>query len=166
MIVQIRVDDRLIHGQVALLWGKELNTKGIVGANDHAAQDKTQAATLKMACPQGQRLLIRSVKDAIGVANDPRGKDMRIFMLTQTVADAYEVASNCKGNVQAVNIANVGRFDRSDDAKKKLLTTGVNLNPEDFEAARKLCELGIPVIHQVGTTDAKTKVADLLAKLG
>jgi PTS system mannose-specific IIB component len=166
MIVQIRVDDRLIHGQVALLWGKELNTKGIVVANDHAAHDKTQAATLKMACPQGQKLLIRTVEDSIKVANDPRGKDMRIFMLTQTVADAYEVASNCKGNVQGVNIANAGRFDRSDDVQKVLLTTGVNLNPEDLEAARKLCELGIPVIHQVGTTDPRTKVSDLLAKLG
>jgi PTS system mannose-specific IIB component len=166
MIVQIRVDDRLIHGQVALLWGMEINTKGIVVANDHAAQDKTQAATLKMACPQGQRLLIRSVKDAIKIANDPRGKDMRIFMLTQTVSDAYEVASSCKGNVQAVNIANAGRFDRSDDSKKTLLATGVNLNPDDLEAAHKLCELGIPVIHQVGTTDTKTKVSDLLAKLG
>lgn len=167
MIVQIRVDDRLIHGQVALLWGKELNTKGIIVANDHAAQDATQAATLKMACPQGQRLLIRSVDDAIKVADDPRGASMRIFMLTQTVADAYRVASEtAKGVVQAVNIANVGRFDRSDDAAKTLLTTGVNLNPEDLEAARKLCELDIPVIHQVGTTDAKTKVSDLLAKIG
>lgn len=165
MIVQIRVDDRLIHGQVALLWGKELNTKGIIVANDHAAHDATQAATLKMACPQGQKLLIRTVGDAIKVANDPRGKGMRIFMLTQTVEDAYRVASGAAGNVQAVNIANVGRFDRSDDAAKKLLTTGVNLNPTEVEAARKLCELDIPVIHQVGTTDAKTKVSDLLAKL-
>ena len=74
MIVQIRVDDRLIHGQVALLWGKELNTKGIVVANDHAAHDKTQAATLKMACPQGQKLLIRTVEDSIKVANDPAAR--------------------------------------------------------------------------------------------
>lgn len=92
---------------------------------------------------------------------------MRIFMLTQTVEDAYRVASEApSGVVQAVNIANVGRFDRSDDAAKTLLTTGVNLNPQELEAARKLCQLDIPVIHQVGTTDPKTKVSDLLAKLG
>lgn len=30
MVIQIRVDDRLIHGQVALVWSKELNTPGIV----------------------------------------------------------------------------------------------------------------------------------------
>lgn len=39
--MQLRVDERLIHGQVALMWGKELNTKGILVANDHAVQDAT-----------------------------------------------------------------------------------------------------------------------------
>lgn len=33
MIAQLRVDDRLIHGQVALVWTKELDTPGIVVAN-------------------------------------------------------------------------------------------------------------------------------------
>jgi len=165
MIVQIRVDDRLIHGQVALMWGKELNTKGILVANDHAASDSTQAATLKMACPQGQKLLIRTVEDAIKVANDPRGGSMRIFALTDCIQDALRLVEGAAGNVEAVNVANVGRFDRSDDGEKVLLTTGVTLNPDEVEAARKLCEKGIPVVHQVGVTDAKVKVSDLLAKL-
>lgn len=166
MIVQIRVDDRLIHGQVALMWGKELNTRGILVANDHAAADATQAATLKMACPAGQRLLIRSVDEAIQVANDPRGAGMRIFGLVDCVADALRLVEGAPGKVGGVNIANVGRFDRSDDAKKVLLTTGVTLNPQDLEAARKLAAMGLPVVHQVGVTDVATKVSDLLAKLG
>ena len=165
MIVQLRVDDRLVHGQVRLMWGKELNTKGILVANDHAAEDKTQAATLKMACPGGQKLLIRTIEDAIKVANDPRGAEMRIFALTDNVADALALVKGAPGKIGSVNVANVGRFDRSDDSKKVLLTTGVTLNPDEVAAARELCEQGIPVIHQVGVTDAKTPVSDLLAKL-
>ncbi|WP_274876028.1 PTS sugar transporter subunit IIB [Enterococcus lactis] len=34
MITQIRVDDRLIHGQVAVVWTKELNAPLLVVAND------------------------------------------------------------------------------------------------------------------------------------
>lgn len=165
MIVQIRVDDRLIHGQVTLMWGKELNTKGILVANDHAVEDAAQAATLKMACPQGQKLLIRGVEDAIKVANDPRGASMRIFCLTDNVRDAYRLAAAAPGGVGSVNVANVGRFDRSDDTKKALLTTGVTLNPDEVEAARSLCELDLPVYHQVGVQDVKVKVSDLLEKL-
>ena len=36
MITQIRVDDRLIHGQVAVVWTKELNAPLLVVANDEA----------------------------------------------------------------------------------------------------------------------------------
>lgn len=165
MIVQLRVDDRLIHGQVALMWGKELNTKGILVANDHAAEDKTQAATLKMACPQGQKLLIRSVADGIKVASDPRGADMRIFGLVASVADALTLVEGAPGQIGAVNIANAGRFDRSDDALKTQLVTNVMLNPDELEACRKLCETNVPVIHQVGVVDARVSVSDLLAKL-
>lgn len=165
MIVQLRVDDRLIHGQVALMWGKELNTRGIIVANDHAASDDVQAATLKMACPQGQRLLIRSVDDAVTVANDPRMDGMPVFAITANVADALRVVEGAPGKVQSVNIANAGRFDHSDETSKVLLVTNVTLNPVDLEAARKLCEKGIPVIHQVGVTDSRTRVSDLLAKL-
>ena len=61
MITQIRVDDRLIHGQVAVVWTKELNTPLIIVANDAAAQDEIMQMTLKMAVPEGAKLLIRTV---------------------------------------------------------------------------------------------------------
>ena len=40
MITQVRVDDRLIHGQVAVVWTKELNAPLLVVANDEAAKTK------------------------------------------------------------------------------------------------------------------------------
>lgn len=40
-ITALRVDDRLIHGQVAMTWTKQLRVQGIVVANDAAAGDNT-----------------------------------------------------------------------------------------------------------------------------
>ncbi len=54
----------MIHGQVAVVWTKELNTKLIVVANDHAANDKVMQMTLNMAVPDGVKCLIRTVDDA------------------------------------------------------------------------------------------------------
>lgn len=48
MIVQVRVDDRLIHGQVALVWTKELNTTRIIVANKHAVESDALRMTLSM----------------------------------------------------------------------------------------------------------------------
>lgn len=42
MIVCLRVDERLIHGQVAMTWTKELKLHGLVVASDEAASNELQ----------------------------------------------------------------------------------------------------------------------------
>ena len=165
MIVQIRVDDRLIHGQVALLWAKALGTRGIIVANDNAATNEAVKATLKMACPQNQKLLVKTVKEAQRVINDPRGKDMRIFGLTNCVRDALSIVQACPGLIGAVNLANVGRFDGSDSSTKTTVVTSVSLNPDELAAARQLGNYGIPVYHQIAPEDPQTSIANALSKL-
>ena len=63
-IVLVRVDDRLIHGQVALGWTRTVGATHIVVANDEVANDKTQVMLLKMASPTGVKASILSVEDA------------------------------------------------------------------------------------------------------
>ncbi|WP_461226210.1 PTS sugar transporter subunit IIB [Lacticaseibacillus suihuaensis] len=160
MIVQIRVDDRLIHGQVALVWTKELNTPGIVVANDNAAKTKAVQMTLQMATPTGKKLLIRSVQDAIRVFLDPRGKDMRLFVLVNAVQDAATIVAAVPG-VQAVNVANVGRFTQ-DAQDAQALSSTVMLTPPEVKALRQLAESGVPTFSQVLPSNAKQSVQALL----
>ena len=140
MITQIRVDDRLIHGQVAVVWTKELNAPLLVVANDEAAKNEVMQMTLKMAVPNGMKLLIRSVEEAIKVFNDPRGKDKRIFVIVNKVSDAVKIASNVI-DIETVNVANAGRFDKADPKDKVMVFPSVQLNPEELKAAHELSEL-------------------------
>ncbi|MDT2758208.1 PTS system mannose/fructose/N-acetylgalactosamine-transporter subunit IIB [Enterococcus xiangfangensis] len=140
MITQIRVDDRLIHGQVAVVWTKELNAPLLVVANDEAAKNEVMQMTLKMAVPNGMKLLIRSVEDAIKVFNDPRGADKRIFVIVNSVSDANKIAQNVE-NLAAVNVANAGRFDKSDPKTKTMVFPSVQLNPDELAAAKELSQL-------------------------
>ena len=59
MIVCLRVDERLIHGQVAMTWTKELKLNGLVVASDEAASNELQKMTLKMAVPEGIKCIIK-----------------------------------------------------------------------------------------------------------
>ena len=164
MIPSIRVDDRLIHGQVALVWSKELNCPRIVVANDDAAVNDVTKMTLQMATPTGIKLLIKSVDDCIKVFNDPRAKDMRMFVLTNNVADALKIVKSCPGLVESVNVANAGRFDDTDKSLMVQVTPQCILNPNELEA---LCELndqqGVSVYGQVIPTDPKTPASKMLA---
>lgn len=162
MIVQVRVDDRLIHGQVALVWSKELNTKHIIVANDAAVESDALRMTLQMATPAGQKLLVKTVKDAVRIAQDPRGKDMRIFALTNCMRDVLDLVKGAPGCVAEVNVANVGRFDKSDSATKVQLNDTIMLNPDELAAAKELCEQGIPVFHQLIPQHGKTSIAELV----
>ncbi len=166
MIVQIRVDDRLVHGQVALVWSKELNTNRIIVANKHAVESDALRMTLQMGTPVGQRLVVKDVPGACKIANDPRAAAMRIFALTNCMKDALEFVKGAPGQVETVNVANVGRFDKSDPSKKITLNSTIMLSPEELEAAKELCELGVPVYHQLIPSDTKTPLKTLIEKAG
>ncbi|WP_179394813.1 PTS system mannose/fructose/N-acetylgalactosamine-transporter subunit IIB [Lacticaseibacillus absianus] len=160
MIAQLRVDDRLIHGQVALVWTKELDTPGIIVANDNAAANEMVQMTLKMATPTGKKLLIRSVADAITVFNNPKASNMRIFALTNSVADALKIAQAVPG-IAGINVANVGRF--AENAKEATqLSATLMLTASELAALKQLATLDVPVFNQVVPSNAKTPISTLL----
>ena len=165
MIAQVRVDDRLIHGQVALVWTKELATNRIIVANKYAVENDALRMTLQMGTPPGQKLLVKDVPDACRIVNDPRADSMRIFALTNCVKDVLELVKGCPGKIEGVNIANVGRFDKTDPATKVSLNSTIMLNPEELEAAKELCGLDVPVFHQLIPSDPKISISGLLAKI-
>lgn len=162
MITQIRVDDRLIHGQVAVVWTKELNAPLLVVANDEAAKNEVMQMTLKMAVPNGMKLLIRSVDDAINIFNDPRGADKRIFVIVNSVSDANKIAQNVE-NIETVNVANAGRFDKSNPSTKKMIFPSVQLNPNELAAAKELAKLDrVNSYNQVLPSNPQLSLEDAL----
>ena len=58
MITLLRVDYRLIHGQVAMTWTQELGTDCILVASDAVVKDDVRKNTLKLARPSGVKLVI------------------------------------------------------------------------------------------------------------
>lgn len=165
MITQIRVDDRLIHGQVAVVWTKELNTPLLVVANDDAAKNEVMQMTLKMAVPSGMKLLIRSVDEAIKIFNDPRGKDKRMFVIVNKVSDATKIAKNVK-DIETVNVANAGRFDKCDPKDKVMVFPSVQLSSEELNAAHELSELThIKTYNQVLPSNPQIDLKKTLSQL-
>ena len=163
-IAALRVDDRLIHGQVAMTWTKQLRVQGIVVANDDAANDNTQKMALKMAVPAGIKVLIKPVDQAIRVLNDPRASKMRILVLTRTVKDALKVRKQV-GEIEFLNIGNTGRFDGIDVSEKQLLSSTIMLTDSEVQALRELVEVDPKTCMQQVPNDEKKLVKDVLGKL-
>ena len=163
-IAALRVDDRLIHGQVAMTWTKQLRVQGIVVANDDAANDNTQKMALKMAVPAGIKVLIKPVDEAIRVLNDPRAAKMRILVLTRTVKDALKVRKQV-GEIEFLNLGNTGRFDGIDVSEKQLLSPTIMLTDEEVQALRELVEVDPKTCMQQVPNDEQKLVKDIIGKL-
>lgn len=162
MIVQLRVDDRLVHGQIALVWSKCLGTSRIVVANDNAASNDTVKTVLNMAVPDGIKLLVRSVSDSYAVFNNPKSENVPLFVLTQNVTDALKVVQNCPGRVKAVNIANVGKFDNVPMNEKTPFLDGF-FSQKELDACKELVKIeGVEVYHQITPEKAQESVGKAL----
>ena len=133
----LRVDERLIHGQIAMVWSRELNLDGILVANDEVAKNETQQMALKMAVPSGVNVLIRSVDEVASILKDPRAKKKNLLVLVRTIQDASRLAEQVP-NMSYINIGNVGK---SVDGDKKILTQFVMLTETELASLEKLVEV-------------------------
>ena len=76
--------------------------------------------------------------------------------------DVLELVKGATGKIEGVNVANVGRFDKSDPATKIALNSTIMLNPDELAAAKELCEQGVPVFHQLIPSHPRTPLKSLI----
>lgn len=136
-IVLVRVDDRLIHGEVAVGWTRTVGATHIVVANDQAAKDHTQKMLLKMATPVGVKSTILSVAEAAAQLAAGKFRSDKVIVL---VRDPQSLLDLLSGGVpfSKVNVGNV----RATEGRERL-TKEVAASPEELKAWRKLDEIGI-----------------------
>ena len=88
MIQVLRVDDRLLHGQVAVAWTHHYKVDVILVANDHLITDKNMQVAFKLATPAGVTLSMKSLQGAVNVINNPKHASRRILVITKDLDDA------------------------------------------------------------------------------
>lgn len=135
--ITLRIDERLIHGQIAMVWSKELALDGIIVASDEVVENEMQQNALRMAAPSGVKVLMRSIDEAAEILNDNRSATKNIIVLVRTVRDAVRVVSNTK-YIDRVNVGNVGKMVEGD--RKKYAPT-ILLTKEESESLNELVKL-------------------------
>lgn len=156
MVKLLRIDDRLLHGQVAFAWTKSLGVDAIIVANDDVVKDDLIKMSIKMAAPPDVKLAIRSIDDAVKLVEHPKTKDMSIFIVVKNTRDALRLAER----VQMIQHINVGGIKKEDG--KQMLTRAVFVSDEDIQVINKLLEMGKEVEIRQVPTDSKKYIHELL----
>lgn len=160
MIDMIRVDDRLIHGQVALLWTKQLGINRIIVANDKVASSQLQKNALLMAAPEGVKVAIVPVDKAIKLVHDPRANSLKILMIVNNISDLKKLVESVK-SCGKVDLANYGRIS-GDINKMKKITSTVYLTSDDEKMVNEIIKKADNFVYQPLPTDKPEKIVDLL----
>lgn len=154
----LRIDDRLVHGQVAFTWVPALGVDTLLVANDKVARDDFQKMTMGLAKPAGTKLLIKSVSEATSFLNDEKNKSAKVLVLVNSVADAFAI---CSG-VNEVRSVNFGGLRARDGAK--LISKAVALTNDDEALVKELLHRGLELEVRQVPSDAKQKIADLISQ--
>ncbi|MCG6395733.1 PTS sugar transporter subunit IIB, partial [Vibrio alginolyticus] len=102
-IALARIDDRLIHGQVATRWTKETNVKRIIVVSDEVAKDTVRSTLLKQVAPPGVTAHVVDVAKMVRVWNNPKYANDRCMLLFTNPADVLRLVEDGV-EIKSVNI--------------------------------------------------------------
>ncbi len=133
----VRVDDRLIHGQVTVAWGSWLSPDRIVLANDEVAASPWRREMYSSTDSMGVAVTVVAVDEFVGCMSDGVWDDERVLLVVESPADLLRVV---RGGV-AVPDANIGGMHHA-PGKRELLPY-LYVNDDDVRALRELESLGV-----------------------
>ena len=154
MIKLLRLDERLIHGQIAIKWSRHLSVSHIVVINDDAANNEIIKKSLLMAAPPTVKVAIKGMDDGIKLLMDPRTAEMSILVLVGSPQEVLKLLNTVKG-IQKVNIGNYGRVAPKEGVEfRKTYRNNLFLYEKEVVILREILDTGVECIYQ--TTPEET----------
>ncbi|MFA5858826.1 MAG: PTS sugar transporter subunit IIB [Elusimicrobiota bacterium] len=155
-ITLIRIDDRLIHGQVVEGWLRYTHSNHVWVINDNAAGDELQQALLSLATPSYVKLSILSIQQALEKFKKKEHEADSVLVLFSNLPDLEKVVD---ANIK-IEILNIGGMHVC--AGKKLYFNHLGLDTQDIRILNKLFSMGVQIDSRAVPMDAKENIKELL----
>jgi mannose/fructose/N-acetylgalactosamine-specific phosphotransferase system component IIB len=138
-IALVRVDNRLIHGQILEAWIPYLKASCIVVVDDQVVADFFRETVIRMAVPSGVRVIICGVAELAETHQFSRGKGPKTIVLFSKISDAWE-ARSLGFLFDQLNIGNI-----YNEECKVCCTPAVLLSDVDILDINRLRDAGVKI---------------------
>ncbi|MEZ4485508.1 MAG: PTS sugar transporter subunit IIB [Syntrophotaleaceae bacterium] len=146
-IVLVRVDNRLIHGQILESWIPTVRADCIVVANDQLAEIAFQKVLMESAVPKGIKVAIGTIEEMAKYLCSGEIAEQRVLLLFADPQDALQ-AHRLGVDFTELNLGNLhGGKD------KKRVSCTVALNNDDIKNLQALEDEGVKVVLQCVPSD-------------
>ena len=135
-IVLTRIDNRLVHGQVATQWCGSIGANLILVANDEVAGNKLRQGLMDMAAPSYAAMRYWSIQMTIETIHKASDKQ-KILIVCETPTDVLRLV---EGGVPLKKV-NIGNMHMAEG--KRQVAGSVAVDDKDVAAFARLRELGV-----------------------
>ncbi|MBQ6298034.1 MAG: PTS sugar transporter subunit IIB [Selenomonadaceae bacterium] len=155
-----RIDDRLIHGQVATVWSKVTGCNRIMCVSDEVAKDELRKKLLLQVVPPGLKGYVIPVDKAVEAYKNPKYNSFKTLFLFTNPKDVLRAV---KGGIPFKSVNLGGKCFKDGDT---LISQAVSVNAEDVAAIKELVSMGIEVEMRKLVNDPKVDAMDALKAKG
>ena len=147
MIKLLRVDHRLLHGQVAFSWKNAVEADCILIACDAVMKDDLRKTSIKMAKPSGVKL--------VNAINSGVTDKYKLLTVVESIKDAERLCKEC--NIKKLNLGGTKAT-----AETRNISKAMNITQAEETILKGLCESGVDVTIQMVPEDNPVNVEKVL----
>ncbi|WP_125702514.1 PTS system mannose/fructose/N-acetylgalactosamine-transporter subunit IIB [Lacticaseibacillus daqingensis] len=150
----VRIDDRLIHGQVATTWTKNYEIEQILIIDDKTKNDPVAQSVANFAVPEGVKVMIFGVEQFGKVMKKNPIKKRTMLLFTNPIDILYLVNEGL--DIKEVNAGGM-RYNE----KRERVHKAISVTPEEDAAFKSLEEKGVFINVQMVPKDPRVDYATL-----
>lgn len=155
-IVLTRVDGRLIHGQVAVAWTRNVGAEKIIVIDDETANDEMQRTLVELAAPSGVKVEIHDLDGGVEALENGAADGQKTMLIVKRVDTALQLVE--RGiPIQQINIG--GMYH---EEGKKQYDKALFVDDEDLKSFEALKDRGVELFYQVAPMNKKQDLFSVL----
>ncbi len=155
-LIGVRIDGRLIHGQVANLWVPKLDISRVMVVDNDVSDDPIEKSGLKLATPAGVKLSVLPIEKAAKNILDGRYDSQRVFIVARRPTVLLDLVK-AGVTIEKINVGNM-----SQTSETRSITKSINVVDSDIKAFEELNDLGIKLTAQMVPNDPEQNFMSLL----
>ncbi|WP_346216632.1 PTS sugar transporter subunit IIB [Caldifermentibacillus hisashii] len=155
-IIHVRIDERLIHGQVATMWTNTLKASRIMIVDDQVVKNDMEKMALKLAVPSGIKLSILTAGGAIKNISANKYVGQRVFLIVKSPSVLRTLVEG------GINLTQITVGNMSSKANSKQVRKSISVTDQDIKDFKYLRSKNINIIAQMIPTDEPTNFMELI----
>lgn len=158
-LVHVRIDYRLIHGQVITKWMKVCGANKIVVIDDQLSKDEFLAMVYKMAAPSGVEVIITSVEEAMKQWNNNEFYDGKVMLLFKTIDSALDVVT------RGMRFKELQIGGLENKAGRTMVHNQISMDLDDYNKLKRIENNNIKVYFQTVPAEETSNLEKIKRKL-